>query len=550
MKSFDICFVVAFGLASHVASAAYVVTFRQTSVSLPSTADTPAFDWAEGLPDPTSLAPTGGLTRGSSTSLTYIGWGTDFDESKYVGFKVSAAAGQAVELTTLVFTTEGNAAQGLTSYRWGYRMDDGSGFGAWTYSQTYTAANGGFGTGTKVWNFPDFSVTGTVEFGLFATASSANAEITALKSMLTLNGPGLDNFSPFPTGEIGKYGSMKRYSIDVSEASAVEYNRDTNTLFSMGDEGTALVEMTKTGDILGSMNFDYNRTPRTTRALDDSEGISYLGNGKFMIADERRNLGVVMSYEQGAFRTLEDLAPTSYAFGPYDGNTGLEGVAYDVDDGTVWGVKESGPTRIYHMTGMGTPSQSVTQPIPFRYLNRMGIFQLSEIHLLSHSAAFPPGHPRRKNILVLAREQKKVIEIERSGKIVGYLDFSGLIGRNTVEGMTLDDDGTLYLCAEGYAAAEDPVDRISGLFVFTPPQTPLEVMRQNLTVGQDQVAGALTWRSEIGARYVIEYTTDLSASSWEEASVVYTAVSAMTTGSISPRAKERKGFFRVRKLDP
>lgn len=534
-------------IAVQAASAGFVVSYQATRISPPPASATPAFDWAEGLPDPTDLAPAGGITRGPATALSYVGWGATFDDSKYVGFKVHAFEGKPVAFTNLIFSTAANASLGLTSYRWGYRVDEGTGFGAWSFSQTYTSSTSNFASGSKVWNFPDFSITGTVEFGLFATAANATAAITAFETVLTLNGPLANVFPPVPTGILGTYGHLVMHPVNVPEVSAVEYNRDTDTLFAIGDEGMALVELSKKGVEIGSMAFDYNRTPREARALDDSEGIAYLGDGRFMLADERRHLGVVTTYQQGGFRTLADLAPTSYPFGPPEGNSGLEGVAYDPRDGAVWGVKETGPARIYRMTGFGTASLAVTQPIHFRYLNRMGVTQLSDVHALAHSAFVKEGDPRRNNLLLLARELKRVIEIDPAGRIMGWLDLSA-IGRSTIEGITLDDQGTLYLSAEGNPLSNDPFIRPSALFTFTPPQTPLAVVSEDLAVGSGQVTGTLTWRSEVDARYLIEYAAVPDAPQWEPASEVITAACAFTTGSITPRAQEVRGFFRVRKL--
>ena len=189
---------------------------------------------------------------------------------------------------------------------------------------------------------------------------------------------------------LNRYTSITTHTIDVSEASGVGYNWDTKTLFTIGDEATALVELSKTGTTLGSMDFDYNRTPREARAIDDAEGVAYLGNNTFMISDERRNQGVVTLYGKGAFRTLQDLAPTTYAFGPYDGNTGLEGVCHDPIDNAFWGVKESGPVRIYKMTGVTTGSPVVTQPIITKYISRLQ--RLSEKWSRCNGSEHPPRH--------------------------------------------------------------------------------------------------------------------------------------------------------------
>ena len=130
---------------------------------------------------------------------------------------------------------------------------------------------------------------------------------------------------------LSDYTYSARYSLsNTMEASGVIYNWNTGTLFVVGDEGHAVDQYTRTGQYINSMVLEYNVSPRELRAVDDAEGIAYLGNNTFMIADERDYMGRVTTYEAGATRTLPQLTPTSYHFDPefkYGGsNAGLEGV--------------------------------------------------------------------------------------------------------------------------------------------------------------------------------------------------------------------------------
>lgn len=287
---------------------------------------------------------------------------------------------------------------------------------------------------------------------------------------------------------LNRYTTIITHSIQgVSEASGVGYNWDTGTLFAIGDEGMALHELSKTGVPISSMSFDYNRSPRDARALDDSEGVAYMGNNTFMIADERRNQGAVTIYERDAFRTLQDLAPTTYAFGPYDGNTGLEGVCYDPQEEAFWGVKESGPVRVYKMTGIATGNPVVTEPIQTRYISRLqstlGVDQVSDVYALSACPAFADS-PRRENLLLLARNSAMIVEITRGGEIVDSLSIRS-IGRNTIEGMVLDENGVIYLVSEG-SATEPPESpkKNSALHVLTPPPSTYTLQLLHLSDGE------------------------------------------------------------------
>ncbi len=74
---------------------------------------------------------------------------------------------------------------------------------------------------------------------------------------------------------------------NASEASAVTWNWNTNTLFTLGDEGDAIVQVSKTGQIINSMSL--------TGFL-DTEGMTYVGDGKFVITEERRQQAFLLTY--------------------------------------------------------------------------------------------------------------------------------------------------------------------------------------------------------------------------------------------------------------
>jgi uncharacterized protein YjiK len=345
----------------------------------------------------------------------------------------------------------------------------------------------------------------------------------------------------------------------VSEASGIGYNGDTDTLFAIGDEGEALVQLTKTGVAIDSMAFDFDVSPRELRGLDDPEGVAYLGNNTFMLADERDFFGRITTYEAGARRTQADLEPSSYSFGAVDGNNGLEGIACDPAEKAVWGIKELGPTSIYRMTGLpqlngGTGgSVTVTEPIERRYITRLdtnyGVNQLSDIYALSACPAFPPGHPRHLNLLLLSRNSKLILEITRKGAVIDTLSFAA-IGRSTVEGITMDSQGVLYLCSEGSATAEagSPLS-FSGLHVLSPPAPPLAMTGCVLSEEGETMTASVTWNSVAGKNYVVEYNDDL-LDDWEIVSSTISASSATSSAQTNPVPRSDKGFFRVRELDP
>lgn len=304
---------------------------------------------------------------------------------------------------------------------------------------------------------------------------------------------------------LSKYTHIVTYPLnDVSEASGITYNWDTDTLFAIGDEGEALVQVRKNGETVDRMNFDYYVSPRSARALDDSEGVAYVGNNTFLIADERDFMARATTYVAGALRTQADVNPTSYSF-DYNGtfasestNTGLEDVAYDPIDKALWGLKELGPVCIFKALGIpqlpgnaGVPF-SVFEPIARRDISRwetrpvdkpLGITSLSGMYALSACKAFAENDPRRMNLLLLARDSRKIIEVTRDGTVVDSLDISS-IGRGTIEGITVDSDGVIYLASEQTVAPNN----FPGLHVLTPPPSTYTLQLLHLA---DEEAGLL-----------------------------------------------------------
>lgn len=249
------------------------------------------------------------------------------------------------------------------------------------------------------------------------------------------------------------YTNHATYDILVPEASAVTYNRDTGTLFAIGDEGEALYQISKTGALIDRMTFDNNH-PRGQRALDDPEGVAYLGNGKFMIADERIGTGWVTTYSAGT-EVGVGVMPGFVFTGASGPNVGLEGVAYDPITDSVWGVKEHSPLSIFVQSNISGGGQSVTStPFPGNRFSRAGITSLSDIYVMAASASFALDDPRRMNILVLARSENLLVEMTRTGEIVDTLDIS-FFNKHTIEGLTMDDQGNIYLVSEFSSTGKD-----------------------------------------------------------------------------------------------
>ncbi|MFD0893965.1 SdiA-regulated domain-containing protein [Luteolibacter ambystomatis] len=339
--------------------------------------------------------------------------------------------------------------------------------------------------------------------------------------------------------------SARVYALDsiCSEASGVAYSRNTDSLYVIGDEGGNFIELSKTGQVKSSMllhNFNSSADP---------EGVAYLGNGRFMLALERMRRGYFIDYVPGAEATrINNTGPIFLGDGSVQDNIGLEGICYDPLTDSLWGVKERDPVMAYVMTGYTTNQPVVTMPIKGSKFINAGLSSMSDVYVLANCATFSASDPRRQNILFLGRDDKRIVEMTRTGTVVDTLDIA-FLNRGTIEGLTMDDDGVLYLVSEQITAASpgQPSEGLSSrLIVLTP--APLKVMTSDIVRSGSQMTAALTWGSSVGVSYVIEYTPDLS-SPWAAVSGVQTAVGAFTSATSAP-VTGQKGFFRVRQTTP
>src|SRR5262249_54477716 len=87
-------------------------------------------------------------------------------------------------------------------------------------------------------------------------------------------------------------------SLLAQEASAATYDSDTDTLFGVGDGGTSVVQVTKTGTLIDSMTLAPGPSPQGTDFY-DTEGITYVGNGKFVMVEERDRQANLFTYVAG-----------------------------------------------------------------------------------------------------------------------------------------------------------------------------------------------------------------------------------------------------------
>jgi len=231
----------------------------------------------------------------------------------------------------------------------------------------------------------------------------------------------------------------------ANEASAVTYNWDRDSLFVVGDGGTAIVEVSKTGALLGSMTL----TGFTSTAVGDPEGIAYIGNGQFVLSLERIRQAALITYSAGSTATLA--ATPKITMGPPGaGNNGNEGIAFDGGNNFVI-AKQQSPQQVFStqldFNALTSSNGNVsTEPTSLFNPAVFNAPELSDVFALSVLPAALTGADAG-NLLVLSLSSNRVWEVSRSGSILSELALDGTSAAAN-EGLAMDFAGNLYVVNE------------------------------------------------------------------------------------------------------
>ncbi|MFN6561033.1 MAG: SdiA-regulated domain-containing protein [Nostoc sp. ChiSLP01] len=130
----------------------------------------------------------------------------------------------------------------------------------------------------------------------------------------------------------------------AQEVSSVTYNWDTDTLFVVGDGSTFIVQVSKTGQLIDSMTLAPGNSPQGTDFY-DTEGLTYIGGGKFVLIEERDRQANLFTYVPNTTLTKSDVQTVK--LGTTVGNIGIEGISYDPLTSGFIAVKETQPQGIF-----------------------------------------------------------------------------------------------------------------------------------------------------------------------------------------------------------
>ncbi|MDP3609301.1 MAG: SdiA-regulated domain-containing protein [Methylophilus sp.] len=226
----------------------------------------------------------------------------------------------------------------------------------------------------------------------------------------------------------------------LKNASDLTFNADTNTLFTVLNQESKIIELSLDGKVLRSIHVD---------GVDDMEGVTHLYDNHFVIADERDSRLVLIELPRNVNLVDATHAP-KIRLGINDrGNKNFEGLSWDGRKQRLLVVKERDPKYMISVKGLveGRVNQSLHLDIEklSKYDNMLNLAMrdLSAVHYISRS-----GHT-----LLLSEESKLVKEFDENAKPLGALSlWKGFHGLKSnipqAEGITLDNHGNLYIISE------------------------------------------------------------------------------------------------------
>lgn len=243
-------------------------------------------------------------------------------------------------------------------------------------------------------------------------------------------------------------------AVQAAEASAVTWNWERNSLFVVGDEGDAIVEVDRNGTLLSSMSLS---------GFDDTEGLTYIGGNQFVVIEERLQDAYVLTYQAGGSATRSSLASAS--LGRTVGNVGLEGISYDPATGQYLVVKEKTPQQVNLATlNFGTGGTGTAEVTSLFDPAALGVLDLSDVQFLRTVTVVESADA--DNLLIYSQESALLLEVDRTGGVLGMFSLAGIT--DSAEGITIDSNGVIYIVDEGpnmYVLAPVPLPAAAWLLL-------------------------------------------------------------------------------------
>ena len=222
------------------------------------------------------------------------------------------------------------------------------------------------------------------------------------------------------------------------DVSALTYDPDRNSLFTVTNQNSELIELSLDGRILRRVHLI---------GFGDPEAVEFISANTYVITDERQQRLIKVHLDDDTV-FLDAADAEQITLGVHmNSNKGFEGLAYDSVGKRLFVAKERDPMLIYEVQGFPhyNPEKSYAVHVVNNPRRDAGLFvrDLSSLQYDERS-----GH-----LLALSDESRLVLELDVDGRPLSTMSLSkGRQGlQETVpqaEGIAMDNDGTIYLVSE------------------------------------------------------------------------------------------------------
>lgn len=220
--------------------------------------------------------------------------------------------------------------------------------------------------------------------------------------------------------------------------SGLSYDNDRDQLWAVVNNPEQLLRLSPDGELLG-------RYPLS--GFEDVEGITYLGDGLLLVAEERRQaLVAVRVPEKPGALFREDYRALTLGIGQ-GGNQGFEGLGYDPAGDRLFVVKEHSPRKLYEIRGL---KSSLAGAFNLEIIDRQ-----AWIDRIAFATDFSSVHfdERTGHLVLLSDQSRLLLELDDKGRLVSFRSLLGGFAGLTdsvpqAEGATFDERGDLYLASE------------------------------------------------------------------------------------------------------
>ena len=227
----------------------------------------------------------------------------------------------------------------------------------------------------------------------------------------------------------------------ADDLSAIVFDPDRQGLLAVTNAPPIeLLEMDREGNVTG-------RNP--LNGFDDVEGLAYLGHDLVVVTDEILQQLVIFRLPRHSGVPIDKQSASTLALPLRSSahNKGFEGVAYDAGNDRLFVAKERDPRQLYAVSGIKASLEGRLQ------LKVEDLSDWIERSVFTRDISDLYFDQRSGHLLVLSDESKLIIELDERGGVVSFRTLLGHISdlRQSApqpEGLTLDNDGHLYVVSE------------------------------------------------------------------------------------------------------